>query len=122
MKNYTIYCTEEQTLKAERLGAPVKKTWKSGGHSDLDKYIYKKPTAEQMCGWLRGKGIIAQSDEYYSKGELSGYVAYMHPIYKPLKNGYSGVEYIVCKTDSYESGILAAIDAALDYLEKKGGK
>lgn len=45
MKKYTIYCTKEQTERAERLGAPIE--------TDFDVTGYITPTAEQMCGWLR---------------------------------------------------------------------
>lgn len=43
MNEYTIYCTQEQTLKAIELGASIEGIF--------------IPTAEQMLGWLRSQGM-----------------------------------------------------------------
>ena len=108
MENYTMYCTEEQTVRAIELGAPILPTCYSDGftkqmlytdtHSPLGKSYYDIPTAEQMCGWLQEKGV---------------------------KITYDGIGYQVkiedlgCLTDvSRHFFRNDAIDAALDYLEK----
>lgn len=113
MERYTIYCTEDQTLKAERLGAPIKKTWESGGHSDLDKYIYKKPTAEQMIGWIESISTIQLQMEKQMVESGTRYRIWVRDECKPFSDIIEMHNYPTRK-----EATLAAIDAALDYLEK----
>lgn len=119
MNKYTIYCTEEQTKKALKLGAPIERThsnptmwfvyrypkrfWVSTDDSKLDVgYVVGIPTANQMIGWLEEQGIniaicICADGTYYN---------FYH---KGLMKYYK----------THKEATLAAIDAALDYLSKK---
>lgn len=113
MKEYTIYCTEEQTRKAFELGAPInlyrQKITPLSVEVHDDKYALPI-TAEQMIGWLRKeKGLFV---EPYLNGECSYSFS---PIVSTKEDG----EIIRCEAeDSPEEATLAAIDAALDYLIK----
>lgn len=108
MNQYTIYCTAEQTKKALEFGAPIEVTKQLGPLvnrkylSDLETYTaIIIPTAEQMIGWLDGQGIniaicICADGTYYN---------FYH---KGLMKYYK----------TRKEATLAAIDVALDYLEK----
>lgn len=123
MNNYTIYCTEEQTKKALKLGAPIiKATYqnKEPHVGVLVKLINKEtiydyicPTAEEMIGWLESQKEIDYIE--IAKGNYVGY----------------GItwEYTVQTTDydnsdfrnnfkTRKEATWSAIDAALEYLEK----
>ena len=97
MEKYTIYCTQEQTLKAIELGAPIEGIF--------------IPTAEQMIGWLEEHEEIDEIAPMEKGGDWV-YVVYM--------TGYrSDIE--SPKDTLYPArpeATLAAIDAALDYLVK----
>ena len=62
MKQYTTYCTPEQTRKALELGAPIE--YASINEIRLERYIsvnneeYALPTAEEMIVWLEGQDGI----------------------------------------------------------------
>lgn len=99
MDKYTIYCTKEQTRKTLKLGAPIKTFDVS---SIEGKNAYNFPTAEQMIEWLEGQGLII---EIY---ECNGY--YFFAIFH--KEGLGSFA-------SRKKATLAAIDAALEYLENK---
>lgn len=109
MNGYTIYCTKEQTKKALEIGAPIR--FASINDIRLGRYIevesnnevYCIPTAEQMLGWLRSKGVkFLLSDEPDTEG------CYW----------FIGIseESIACGSEK-ENKELAAIDAALECLE-----
>ena len=127
MDKYTIYCTEEQTKKALKLGAPIKMILDDGSSSNhIYMYIpttyikgfygtfeYIIPTAEQMICWLEGQNEIDYIE--ITKGNYVGYG--------------STWEYTVQTTDYDNSNFRnnfktrreatwTAIDAALEYLEK----
>lgn len=98
MQDYTIHCTESQTKKALKLGAPLE--YKLIG-------IVKPPTAEQMIGWLETK--IDNIDPVKREDGTWRYLFY------PTKSShtiYGG------NFSSRKEATLAAIDAALDYLIK----
>lgn len=101
MENYTIYCTAEQTMKALDLGAPI-----DHRHYTFDNEFYAiLPTAEQMIGWLEEQGIYIHTEAVANSWRY--YVT-------------DGIEYIRHESKpSRKEAILAAIDAALDYLEKE---
>lgn len=136
MNRYTIYCTEEQTRKALKLGAPINiysEEYTNRGKLDNDIYIindivfsnneaicrnedgylvcivgeepnrtaYYVPTAEEMIGWLRSKGIQFHFDDetgYYHIGHANDDLTSLRMY------GYSNKKE------------LDAIDAALEYL------
>lgn len=110
MEEFTIYCTEEQTKKALELCAPLNfveecmATCKQK-HSSL--YIPEKwgyfsyPTAEQMIGWLRSKGLRFEVDEFTN---ATYWQYHIEPSFKCGKE--------LC----YKDAVLSLIDAALDYL------
>lgn len=111
MNRYTIFCTAEQTKKALELGAPIQiasiNEIRLGRYIEVQKNneIYGIPTAEQMIGWLRSeKNIEFHFDDetnYWAIGDANDDIT-------PLRwYNYS---------DDKE---LNAIDAALEYLEKK---
>lgn len=101
MNRYTIYCTKEQTKKAIELGAPIElyDNDKCPHFKWWDNFEYIIPTAEQMCGWLRCRGMKFYFNDITSLWQ----VVYDINI---IGQGCS---------DNKE---LAAIDAALDYLSK----
>lgn len=114
MNEYTIRCTEEQTKKALALGAPIELESEYYHPTENDfklnepipcesfamGYHYAKcPTAEQMIGFLRSKGIKFHFDD----GTM-----YWKVTNKSRLIGYGWSE---------EKKELAAIDAALNYLK-----
>lgn len=117
MKQYTIYCTEEQARRAYKLGAPLQKVNVETNNETpvvnftLNGYMYsfEIPTTQQMIGWLKTKNI------YVALNHISdGYSSWLKTIdtNEVINNlGYCSDEKIA---------ILNGIDAALDYLEKKG--
>lgn len=117
IQDYTVYCTPEQAKKALALGAPLETCdWRI---TNTNKYIeldnekgwhIQIPTAEQMCGWLRTKGLFV---EPYLNGECSYSFS---PILSTKEDG----EIMRLEAeDEYKKAALAAIDATLDYLEQK---
>lgn len=132
MNKYTIYCTEEQTKRALKLGAPIE-LWKDSDdivHPNYIKlniqdhmglcsrgYTYAViPTAEQLIGWLEEQDMIIETsfkgtDEPDKKGNKM-YIYHLFDFKKweelnPLSDLYQ----------SRKEATLAAIDAALKYLE-----
>lgn len=112
MDRYAILCTESQTRKALTLGAPIetcgyyyKQQFGCNTISDTDLHII--PTAEQMIGWLEEQGImfnIATNpfDEFKVIMSKAG--------------GYDNIANIEWN-ESRKEATIAAIDAALEYLE-----
>lgn len=103
MEKYTIYCTEEQIKKALELGVPIqvvnsilsnsiKTVLVSNGFAII-------PTAEQMIGFLRSKGMKF----YFNDITTLWQIVYNTKI---IGQGCS---------DNKE---LATIDSALEYLSK----
>lgn len=114
MNNYTIYCGVAQTKKALELGAPViTKPYKGRVIENAffikDDLMCVFPTAEQMIGWLEERisyiDVIKQEDN-----------TWLYIIY--FKNN-SNRNITVKGFSSRKDATLAAIDAALDYLEKQ---
>lgn len=118
MEKYIIYCTEEQTMKALELGAPLInvplkcKTLSDEGCKAMnvirtsdegyDRY-YLYPTAEQMISWLDEQGqSIEVSRLYRNNPNWSAFVDDTQIV----GNYYS----------TRKEAILAAIDVALDRL------
>ena len=105
MERYIIFCTKEQTERAIKLGAPCE--------NPDDFTPMRFPTAEQMRGWLR--------EEYGIQAFVSTLVGNTASVY--VKGNFTMFNVNNCdgmpkNFDTYEQAILAAIDAALDYLEK----
>lgn len=114
MKKYTNYCTELQTKRAYKLGAPIesgKRHGKNVVQINSDEFL-EIPTAEQMQGWLREKGLFIQTGVGGRKHQFQ-IDKLVHGDFRYLPSPF--VNY-----DTHEQAILAAIDAALDYLEKGG--
>lgn len=114
MDRYEIRCTPEQTKKALELGAPVDTCdWrevdtelKVEGFNEKGWHInYKKPTAQQMIGWLRVKGFkfILSDDIDCNEGN----------------NWWIGFNGELITQGCNDDKELAAIDAALEYLITK---
>lgn len=123
MHDYSIYCTESQTKKALELGAPIKRallpsTWfeevnPKRCHIDVPENpngcTLAIPTADQMIGWLRTKGCTP----YVYPARRDGRFVLSARLLIKLDAGDSdsfhgfGEDYSI---------ILAAIDAALEYL------
>lgn len=108
MEKYTIYCTEEQTKKAFELGAPIKTISYDPPVPSPTGWVMHKgncckpPTTEQMIGWMEEQGFaieIILSDEEE------------HPWTFVINKDED-----VCVYDTRKEATLAAIDAALDYL------
>lgn len=117
MKNYTIYCTTEQVQIALELGAPIE--YEFGYVNGIPYKITDEegepsliiPTAEQMIGWLRKEMKLAISIGYNIQNDNT-------PVwfYSIFNVAYSNT------FSEPEEATLAAIDAALDYLEKQNVK
>lgn len=122
MEQYTIYCTEEQTRRAWLLDAPFK--YCCGKELPDHKYIcttpllshtevIEVPTTQQMIGWLR--------EEYNIQAFVSTLAGNTASVF--VKNEFTMFnvnddDEMPKRFDTYEQAELAAIDAALDYLEK----
>lgn len=120
MIEFEIRCTTEQTTKAILLGASIYKTpYLSNVHGrpfieehvgkDRDSVYTIKPTAEQMTGWLRSKGV---SVEYFETSK--GWYGCAHNYHQKSSVEFTFRE----KYKSRKEAALAAIDAALEYLTK----
>lgn len=113
MNRHITYCTEAQTKKALNLGAPLEIGEGKGTIlCRLQNYhTYKKcviPTAEQMIGWLEEQGMN----------------------FTLTYNPFDEVKIIITKCGGFDeianikwnkskkTAVIAAIDAALEYLEK----
>lgn len=114
MERYKISCTPEQTRKAIELGAPltlypIKAHLSDEGCEKMhviravkdgyEKY-YLCPTAEQMIGFLRSKGIKFHFDDETNYWRVD-----------------TSIEPISISCGVSEQRELAAIDAALEYLK-----
>ena len=113
MNKYTICCSEEQTHKALNLGAPIKK---AETRYDLynERYFFIDdedkatiiPTAEEMIGWLEEK--IYHIVVVKNKNGTWFYMIYCeNSLIHEIKSDYT----------TRKEATLAAIDAALEYLE-----
>lgn len=129
MDKYTIYCTEEQTRTALKLGAPIKLLYEKDNTSNQqyliltaqeytrlcnEGYCYAKvPTTEQMIGWLEEKGFAI--DIFNNTGGFIWDVmltkAHNRLIYSFVEEN---VKYIPYR--NRKEATLAAINAALRYL------
>lgn len=120
MTQYTIYCTEEQTKKALKLGAPIENHNYTFGNNETCTYLGKddtkrpaldwfaqQPTAEQMIGWLMEKEIFIFFNRVDNK-----FVSLVH-----MNNRTPSI--ISDYYSTYKEATLAAIDAALEYLSNK---
>lgn len=114
MDSYAIYCTEEQTKKALELGAKIEiQEYCPPGEiepnwfHDKDK-CYHIPTAEQIVGWLEElTDIMVISINMDIFGTWFYCVETEHNYFE--NNRFK----------SRKEATLAAIDATLEYLEKK---
>lgn len=114
MNRYTIYCTPEQAKKALELGAPIDNS-SNNFDSDcsdnielLSNGLYAIiPTAEEMIGWLEEQGIqISLNVSCFNEWDCAVYNTLM----------LSGLVFESNWKKTRKEAILAAIDAALDYL------
>lgn len=121
MEEFTIYCTEEQVKKALELGAPLNSCYHNDDFQNTIKigslHYVEIPTAEQMMGWLESKGLCVEPYR-----TACGYLCTISKvpsgtqIYSQDEEGddkYSG------QFTTKGKAILAAIDAALEYLSNK---
>lgn len=120
MDNYTTYCTEEQVRHAIGLGAPIKLFCKdyihghinyigspiSIGHVLIHNDLYYAPTTEQMIGWLEQQIDILSIEITFESQIKWKWELFTENTYDMAYPFYSRKE-----------ATLAAIDAALEYLE-----
>lgn len=118
INEYTIYCTEEQTKKALKLGVHLEIEPYDNPYLVPQKYpkvIVKYPTAEQMRGWLMERlGATTFANKHYSCCDREGY-GYLI-IGRDVVLEVDAVDNGRYLLDSDKEATLAAIDAALDYL------
>lgn len=105
---YTIFCTHEQVIRAYNLGAPIEVLSNYAEFKGLPFVRCKdgnmRPcelkTAEWMIGWLEDQGFYFRLNTSWCSVEI----------------GYNCILELIntCRRDS----TLAAIDAALNYLEQ----
>lgn len=117
MKQYTTYCTEEQTCKAFEIGAPIDMVGNDGASGNertvvIGEDVYIVPTAEQMQNWIIEKmGITTWHIDFFKYYETYGYWL--------IGNGVSisSGAFDSCKTR--EEAMMMAIDAALECLKER---
>lgn len=123
ISDYSISCTAAQTQKALKLGAQIDTIGCTRGEIPLlDDYVElvvmddntsiigEIPTAEEMIGWLEEKGIFIEIKRF-----LGRYTFILFKIYEHGEINFS----IRCQDfPSRKETMLAAIDAALEYLQK----
>lgn len=122
MNRFTIYCTESQTKKAFKLGAPIRRVIDENVAcaviiEDGCYHTYEIPTTEQMVGWIESISTIQLHIEKQMLNSGTKYRIWVREECKPFSN--------IIKMFSYTSrreACIAAIDAALDYLEQKKRK
>lgn len=136
MKEFNIYCTESQTRKALELGAPIEifgseemsrdlikkakeydqldyleKELNENDHATIiGELAYCKPTSEQICGWLRKRGL---SIEIISK-KFGDYTKLWRSMLWEIPSVDKNKD--VIESNDYNEAMHAAIDAAFDYL------
>lgn len=123
MDKYTIPCTEEQTKKALKLGAPINLDYHKDDFENSIKIrnlcYAEAPTAEQMIGWLEEIGVLVDINP------INGLHFNWILRTKELDEGsnqlmwesqYTTFEH---EYNSRKEATLAAIDAALKYLTVK---
>lgn len=122
MDRYTVYCTEEQTMKALELGAPIKiNSWPP---INGEKFMWLSPpkdaiawdnstnclipTAEQMLGWLREEHNIHISifSSIWKGEEIKYHYAIVQIGKTPIGEFYT----------TYSEAILTSIDKAFNYF------
>lgn len=126
ISDYTIYCTPAQTRRAIELGVPIEKLVNHPIDKEIcDKYhflvidgiCYNNPTAEQMMGWLRKEHKI------HTRIDCEGSENYV--VQLQFINSSKDIDVENCSYKgiighkgypSEPEAILAAIDAALEYL------
>lgn len=116
MNKYTIPCTKEQTKKAIELGAPI--DYSSVCYEGFDIIDHNEdyssvmyaiiPTAEEMVGWLETQYVRVYAQPYTDECDTK-FKGKIHTI----------GDCTVKISKSRKIAILAAIDAALEYLNKK---
>jgi len=114
MKNYINYCTEEQTKKAFKLGAPIKHETELHSYcepwSEFEEYYIKdtetliKPTTQQMIGWLEEKDQTIEVCRLTFGGDWAVFINNIQEVGKYF--------------NSRKEAELYGIDSALIYLEK----
>lgn len=119
MYRYTIYCTEVQTKKALELGAPLEVCNYNEVNTDRGFFnkdtvsCYRKPTAEQMIGWLTATmDITTWHINYFPTVNMYGYTIIGKDVVLECDRGEMS-KYLY---KSSKEATLAAIDAALEYL------
>ena len=114
MDKYTIYCTEEQTKTALELGAPINLDYHKDDFENSIKIrnlcYAEVPTAEQMIGWLEEQGILVNVSATFLHNNTASYL-YI------IGSNFDDYNYNEVAYPSRKEATLAAIDAALDYLE-----
>lgn len=112
MNRYIIYCSEEQTRKALQLGAPIEIDSHSHGRPYIQNgtSFYLCPTSEQMIGWLEEQGIQVSIMFSYQ-------VSPKKWNYDLDNNNLILFEHNSMSYTTRKEATLAAIDAALGYLE-----
>lgn len=118
MNRYTINCTESQTKRSYKLGAPIKLYETNEYTFHLPKMICKdgierhfvNPTAEQIIGWLNTHDLNVSVFGSEFRGGFYSCFHYGICVKELLDNEKRFV--------SRKEATITAIDAALDYLEK----
>lgn len=111
ISDYIIYCTEEQTRKAHKLGAPLNIDYHSDDFENSVKirslcYV-EIPTAEQLIGYIEAQPCIDHIRIFrYNNGWDWSFTIFL--------SNYDTIE--ICHFNSRPEATLAAIDTALEYL------
>lgn len=126
MNRYTIYCTPEQIKRALELGAPIYTTtvhWYNHPHEytywvEVDiqgnHYAAKKHTAEQMIGWIESLPQIHHISVWRKC------VRWAYTFYYVQDGSIERCD--IESSGNRKEATLAAIDAALEYLENINNK
>lgn len=126
MEDFTIYCTQEQTLKAWELGANLHPLGVDHVDHLFTNYVievegkcYMIPTAEQMLGWLMAADkvwidfsrMIRNADKVKETGCRK---KFRYKWYIETYDGFTASG----KVGTYKDAVLTAISQALNAIEK----
>lgn len=134
LKEYSIYCTDEQTKRAIKLGVNLQEIDDESSYclfredafyivpiTNCTRDIYIKPTVEQMLGWLREeKGLHIDTTWSYNQNTGDEYTSLIWRQYAGIMMCLENELMIEIKPEkTYKESVLKCIDRALYELERK---
>lgn len=126
MEELLMLCTEEQTRRALKLGAPLIRTRLFVGENTIifNKKRYFIPSSEYLCSWFRQIGLDCCAEILKSHHKIVGYRSCVYDLLTsklvsaPMRTNCAMNKYYNA-FNAHFVAIQKAIDMALDYLEGK---